>query len=258
MIRVLIVDDEPLARQGIRLRLEREPDMAIVGEADDGPSAVEEIRSLRPDLLFLDIQIPGLSGFEVLEQVSDACLPMVVFVTAHDAHALKAFDVHALDYLLKPFTEARFRETLSRARAELLSSEDFPVRRRMTALLDSLHQPQLRVSDGGVGWLRRFTVRDRNRILLVRTGEVEAIEAAGNYVELVCLGARHLIRQTLVELEARLDPVIFARIHRGTIINLEQVLEIRPEPHGNATVIMKSGAAYRLSRAYRKRLLPRA
>lgn len=272
MIRTLIVDDEPLARQGIRLRLELEADMAIVGEADDGPSAVEAIRSLRPDLVFLDVQMPGFSGFEVLEQASADHLPMVVFVTAHDSHALKAFEVHALDYLLKPYTESRFQEALNRARGELARPDESVRHERLAALLDALSRPSTdSLSDprtdalsgpstnapaAGPGWLRRFTVRDRDRILLVRADEVEVLEAAGNYVQLTSRGATHLVRQTLAELEARLDPAMFIRIHRSTIVNLEQVREIRPDTHGDADVLLRSGAVHRLSRAYRSRLLP--
>lgn len=260
MIRTVIVDDEPLAREGIRLRLEREPDFEVVGEAGDGPAAVAALRSLAPELVFLDVQMPGLSGFEVLEQVGDVCVPMVVFVTAHDHHALKAFDVHALDYLLKPFTEARFQATLTRVRNELTGADDYPARRRLAALLDAVPSPSAASAsvtpEGAPRPLRRFTVRDRDRIRMVPIGEVEAITAAGNYVELVTPGGRHLVRQTLADVESQLDPALFARVHRSTIVKLAEVREIRPDPHGDAEVVLASGASYRVSRAYRKRLLP--
>jgi two-component system LytT family response regulator len=255
MIRTVIVDDEPLAREGVRLRLEREPDFDVVGEAGDGPAAVAAIRSLAPELVFLDVQMPGLSGFDVLEQVGEVCVPMVVFVTAHDAHALQAFDVHALDYLLKPFTEARFQATLARVRNEMTGVDDFAARRRLAALLDTRQVPPAATAADAPP-LHRFTVRDRDRIRIVPAHEVEAITAAGNYVELVTPGGTHLVRQTLADVEARLDPTRFARIHRSTIINLAEVREIHPDPHGDAEVVLASGAVYRVSRAYRKRLLP--
>jgi len=254
MIRTLLVDDEPLARQGIRMRLEHEADFAVIGEAGDGPAAVKAITELTPDLVFLDVQMPGLSGFDVLEQVSGTCLPMVVFVTAHDAHALRAFDVHALDYLLKPFTEARFRETLGRVRRELAGTEDYPARRRLAAALDAVQATANPAA--GPTPIRRFTVRDRDRIVLVPVGEIEAVMAAGNYVELVTRGGRHLLRQTMADIESQLDPEAFVRIHRSTIVRRVEIREIRPDPHGDADVVMVSGAVHRLSRAWRKRLLP--
>jgi two-component system LytT family response regulator len=244
MIRALIVDDEPLAREGIRLRLDRESDFDVVGEAEDGGAAVAAITTLTPDVVFLDVQMPGLSGFDVLERVGGAHLPVVVFVTAHDQHALKAFEVHALDYLLKPYTEARFQAALTRVRAELADAEDFPGRARLGRLLDA--------RDAAPGYLHRFTVRDRDRIVFVRAEEVEAIAAAGNYIELVTASGTHLMRMTLSEAEAKLDPAMFARIHRSTIVNKSRIREIRPDPHGDAEVVMASGASYRLSRAYKK------
>lgn len=257
MIRTLVVDDEPLARQGLRLRLRKHDDVDVVGEAADGPAAVEAIRALRPDLVLLDVQMPGLDGFEVLDRVGADGLPMVVFVTAHDAHALRAFEVHAVDYLLKPFSEERLAEALRRAREELARTQEFPERRRLGELLGALELMKAgQPPEGRPAYTKRFTVRDRDRILLVRTDELEAVEAAGNYVQLVARGGRFLLRATLAEVEAQLDPGRFARIHRSTIVNIDHVREIRPEPHGDADVVMGNGATYRLSRAYRGRLLP--
>lgn len=257
MIRTLIVDDEPLARHGLRVRLEAQPDVELVGEAADGPAAVEAIRTLAPDLVFLDVQMPGCDGFEVLERVGGVHLPMIVFVTAHDDRALRAFEVHALDYLLKPWTEERFLESLRRARAELAAPAEQPERARLLQLLAALDAGRADAPPGPApAWPRRFTVRDRDRILLVRVDDLEAVEAAGNYVTLVTAGGRHLLRQTLAEMEAQLDPARFARIHRSTIVNVDRVREIRPDPHGDADVRLEGGATYRLSRAYRQRLLP--
>jgi len=248
MIRTLIVDDEPLARQALRVRLEGEEGVEILGEAADGEAAVEAIRTFQPDLVFLDVQMPGLDGFEVLEKVAGHHLPMVVFVTAHDAHVLKAFDIHALDYLLKPYSESRFKESLRRARVEV--ERGGAVRTRIGGLLDDLRRDP---REGG--YPRRFAVRDADRIVLVRTVDLDAIEAAGNYVTLVTRDRKYLLRQTLSEVATRLDPARFARIHRSTIVNLDRVRELRPDPHGDCDVVLESGAAYRLSRLHRDRLM---
>jgi two-component system LytT family response regulator len=256
VIRILIVDDEPLARRGLCLGLEGEADLEIVGECADGPDAVTAIRSLRPDLVFLDVQMPGLTGFQVLEEVADEYLPMVVFVTAHDAHALQAFELHALDYLLKPYPRQRLLESLRRARHELSRSDDFPERRRLVEMMALMQAAGLPAESRGERYTSRFMVRDRDRILVVRADNLEAVEAAGNYVQLVEGERKHLLRLTLAEVEEQLDPAKFARIHRSTIIQVDRVRELRPDPHGDCDVLLESGKVYRLSRAYRDRLLP--
>jgi two-component system LytT family response regulator len=254
VIRTLIVDDEPLARRAMRMRLGREPDIEVVGEACDGHGAVETIRRLRPDLVFLDVQMPGLDGFGVLEQVADEHLPMVVFVTASDVHALRAFEIHALDYLLKPFSSARFDAALRRARLEIASGATFPERAKLAGLLESLTAE--RSHNGARAYAHRLAVREGDRITMVRVDDLDAIEAAGNYVMLVERSRRHLVRRTLSALESQLDPARFARIHRSTIVNVDRIREIHLESHGDCDVVMESGAAYRLSRNYRDRLLP--
>jgi two-component system LytT family response regulator len=254
-MRVLIVDDEPLARRGIRTRLDGERDMEIAGEADDGPTAVRAIRALAPDLVFLDVQMPGLDGFAVLERLSPDALPLVVFVTAYDAHALRAFEVHALDYLLKPYSEERFKDCLGHAREAFARGEAQAEHARVRELLERLEPGRAAAGPAARPW--RFAVRERDRIVFVRPEELVAVEAAGNYVTLVTAGARHLLRLTLAEMEQQLDTARFARIHRSTIVNVERVREVVPEPHGDGIVRLEGGAAYRLSRGYRERLLPR-
>jgi two-component system, LytTR family, response regulator len=254
MIRAVIVDDEPLAREGLRLRLAREPDIELVAEAADGNHAVRAIRELRPDLVFLDVQMPGLDGFDVLERIAEVHLPEVVFVTAHDQHALRAFDVYALDYLLKPYTEERFAATLERARTELARHAERVHPGRIGALLEE------RAADGHSGprkWLERLSVRTRNHYVLLRVHEVRWFEASANYIEVFARDRSWLLRGTMRDLERRLDPERFARIHRSTIVNLERVRELKPDEHGDFLVTLDDGTALRMSRTYRDRVLPR-
>ena len=251
-IRTLIVDDEPLAREGLRVRLARESDVEIVGEAIDGDSAIEAIQALTPDLVFLDVQMPGLGGFDVLERVSGTHLPVVIFVTAYDQYALKAFDVHALDYLLKPFSDARFAQALDRARQAVSSASeaDRDVDRRVAALLAARADARPAKT-----WLTRLPVKDRDRFLLLRVEEITWIEAAQNYVQIHARKHEFLVRCTMADLEAQLDPAKFSRIHRSALVNLDRIREIRPAWHGDFDVILEDGTQLKLSRHYRDRLL---
>jgi two-component system LytT family response regulator len=251
-IRTLIVDDEPLAREGLRVRLSREADVDIVGEAIDGDSAIDAIHALTPDLVFLDVQMPGLGGFDVLERVSATHLPVVIFVTAYDQYALKAFDVHALDYLLKPFSDARFAQALDRARQAVSSASDADrdVDRRVAALLAARADARPAKT-----WLTRLPVKDRDRFLLLRIEEITWIEAAQNYVQIHARKHEYLVRCTMADLEAQLDPAKFSRIHRSALVNLDRIREIRPAWHGDFDVILEDGTQLKLSRHYRDRLL---
>ncbi len=252
MIRVALVDDEPVAREGLRLWLASEPDLSIVGEAGTPAEAITLVLRERPDLLFLDVQMPEGDGFSVLEGVSRGHLPEVVFVTAHEQHALRAFDVSALDFLLKPVREDRFRVALAKARRELARGESREGPARLSALLD-------RVRGGGdpdaPRRIERFAVRTRDRFVIVPAADVEWIAAAGNYAELHLAEAMHLVRATMAELEAGLDPARFARIHRGTLVRLDRVLEVVPATHGDYDVVLVGGAMLRMSRRYRGRVL---
>ena len=233
MIRALIVDDEPLARRGIRLRLAEHADIEVVGEAEDGPAASRLITSLLPDLVFLDVQMPGMSGFDVLADVADIHLPVIVFVTAYDQYAVNAFEVRAIDYLLKPFTKERFDEAVRRARNDLASGT-----RPAAELLTT-----------------RITVRKGDRYLLVKIDEIDWLEAAGNYVEVHARGNEYLIRATLGSLERRLDPERFVRIHRSTIVNADRVAEIRSDAHGDFDVTLAGGKVLRMTRNFAGRLM---
>ena len=259
LITAVLADDEPLARDALRIRLKPETDIEIIAEARNGTQAVELVRKHHPDLLFLDIQMPGKNGFQVVEEIASEHLPIVVFVTAHDEYALRAFDVHALDYLVKPFTSDRFQTALRRARSEVVKSEDPTTHQRVVDLLDQRHRAQSEspLTSTDVAPILRFAVRHKNKTTLLRAGEVDWIEADGNYV-LLHAGARvHTIRMTLTEVDRRLDSAMFTRIHRGIIVRVDQIAAIKPAWHGDYTATLKDGTTLKVTRTYRSRLLPR-
>lgn len=243
-IRTLIVDDEPLGRGGIRARLQSEPDIEIVGECANGRLAIEALHTLAPDLLFLDVQMPGLNGFEVLAQSPPATLPVVIFVTAYDQYAVRAFDVHALDYLLKPIDDERFRLALARARTHLQQKTDSTRGQQFAALLADLPRPAPH---------DRFVIKSDGRISFVKTEEVDWVEAVGDYARLHVGRQSHLVRETMTALEARLAHS-FLRIHRSLIVNAERIKELHPLFNGEYNVILSDGTELKSSRSYRQRL----
>jgi len=260
-IRTLIVDDEPLARQGLRVLLEEEPDVEIAAECADGLEALDALRELRPDLVFLDVQMPEMGGFEVLEAWDGfgESAPVVVFVTAYDEYALKAFEVHALDYLLKPFDDERFARALDRARAELDRRRDSEVTARIEALLEARRGGGEGEADEAEALerapsFRRFVVRSAGRIHFVDIDEIDWIEAAGDYVRLHAGERSHLMRETMKDLERRLDPAEWIRIHRSTFVRISRVKEIRTTDTGQYHVILDDGTHRSLSRSGRERL----
>lgn len=243
MIRALIVDDEPIARHGLRQRLRGETDVEVIGECGDGAAAIGAITELAPDLVFLDIQMPEVCGFDVVEAIGVARMPAVVFVTAYDEHALRAFDVHAVDYVLKPIDRNRFRTAVERARRRL---EQAPgqLDRRIAAALGELGRP-------APDYAKRLAIRGDGRVMLVEVDEVDRLEAAGNYVE-VHSGARHqLVRETMASLEARLDPARFVRVSRSSIVNAARVRELQPLFNGDFAVVLRDGTKVAGSRRYR-------
>jgi two-component system LytT family response regulator len=246
---VLIVDDEPLARERIRTLLSEDSGFEVAGEAGDGATAAQAIASLNPDLVFLDVQMPGADGFDVIDAVGADKMPFVVFVTAYDRYALRAFDVHALDYLLKPFDRERFREALARAHQQLEKLNGSEIEKRLAAIVNDLRPARTR-SD-------RFVVKSGGRIFFVRTTEIDWIEAAGNYVKLHVGNESHLIRETMNAVESKLSPELFVRIHRCHIVNIEQVRELQPWFNGEYVVFLKNGTRLTLSRGYRERLQDR-
>ena len=244
-IRVAIVDDEPLARERLRNLLGRDAEIEIVAEASDGRAAVKAIEKGEPDLVFLDIRMPGLDGFGVLDALRVPRLPVVVFVTAYDRYAVKAFEIHALDYLLKPFHRDRFEETLRRAKAAVRRGAADHLSRVFGWLEDA--QPSRRSA-------RRFLVKTSGRVVFVRAEEIDWVEAAGNYVRLHVGAASHLIRETMEKIESRLDPDRFARVHRGAIVNVDRIRELEPMFRGEYAAVLRDGSRIPVSRGHRLRL----
>jgi two-component system LytT family response regulator len=242
-IQALIVDDERLARKRIRSLLKNERDVEVVGECADGAEALAAIRKQNPDLVFLDVQMPEMDGFQVLQSVGADLMPAVVFVTAYDKYALRAFEVHALDYLLKPFDEDRFGEALRRAKDQVLGSSNGDLHDRLLALIEHLRS--------GERYVDRLLVKASGRVLFLKTEDIDWIEAAGNYVRLHVGRESHLLRETMNTIETKLDPARFLRIHRSTIVNLDRIKEMQPWFSGEYVVLLKDGTELRLSRGYR-------
>jgi two-component system, LytTR family, response regulator len=240
-ISVLIVDDEKPARQKIRMFLTGEPDFKIAGEAGDGLEALRLIREIKPQLVFLDIQMPGLTGFELIDALDSEDFPYVIFTTAFDEHALKAFEVHAVDYLLKPFAQDRFQQSLQEFRSRHASQH------RVLELLQTIY------STGS--FLQRVLIRDGERVFPLRLADVSRISAEEKYVRLHVEKRTYLHRASLSGLAERLDPARFARIHRGEIVNLDFIAELQSWTHGDYIVVLKDGTRIPLSRTYREQVL---
>lgn len=253
-VRALLVDDEPLGRKRVRSLLAERDDVDVVGECSDGQEAVKAIAEIAPDLVFLDIQMPELDGFGVIETVGSEAMPEVVFVTAYDEYALEAFAVAALDFLLKPFEDARFEATLDRALERLRERRAAELGERLTCLVDGRRLERGEQTSAPNRPLRRLAVEKRGRIYFVPLADVHWIEAEGAYVRLHTADARHLVRDSLKRLETVLDSERFVRIHRSTMVDIERISELHPLFHGEYQVILKSGQELKLSRSYRDRL----
>jgi two-component system, LytTR family, response regulator len=244
-IGTLIVDDEPLARRRIRRMLARHPEIEVIGECANGREAIAAIREQQPALVFLDVQMPELDGFAVLEQISAEAMPLVIFVTAYDQYALRAFEVYALDYLLKPFDRRRFDTALQRVKGRLFN-EPSGVSERTLALLEELRAKQ--------SHLERMVIKAGGRAFFLKTEEIDWIEAEGKYVRLHVGKESYLVREAISQIESQLDPKRFLRIHRSTIVNLDRVRELQPWFHNDYRVILRDGTELMLSRSCRKRL----
>jgi len=257
-IRALIVDDELNARRGIRTLLARDPEMEVVGECGDGRAAVESIGRLAPDLVLLDVQMPHKNGFEVLEAIDLERPPILIFITAWDRYALKAFEVSALDYLLKPFSDERFYQALGRAKAQHKERRTAEFSRRLLSLVE--HQQRAGLVKSGdaapevAGPLRRFFIKSGGEINFVPAEEVDWLEAVGYYTKIHAGRRSHLLRGNLGSIEARLDPKEFARIHRSTVINLKRVLRLKDWFNGECLIVLLDGTELKVSRRYRRRL----
>jgi len=245
-IRTLVVDDEPVARQRVVSLLHEEGDIDVVGECATGAQALSAIATQAPDLLILDVQMPEVDGFDLARALGDRRLPAVLFVTAHDEYALRAFEIHALDYVLKPFSADRFRSALTHARDHLGERRATTLGRQMLALLPEMRRPS--------AFGDRLVVKANGRIYFVPTRDIDWCEAAGNYVRLYVGQKTHLVRETMHDLETRLDPAQFMRIHRSTIVNVERIQELRSSFNGEYIVQLHGGARLTLSRGYRDAL----
>jgi two-component system, LytTR family, response regulator len=245
-IRVLIVDDEPLAREKIRDMLKSYTDLEVIGECGNGYGTVKAVQENPPDLIFLDVQMPEMDGFAVLEAIDEENMPFVIFVTAYDQYAVKAFEVHALDYLLKPFDRERLEKALNRAKTQIQRDQSKEMSQKIFTMLEELK--------GRSAYLERVVIKTEGHVFFLKTEEVDWIEAEGNYVCLHSGKKSHLLRETISTLEGELDPKKFLRIHRSTIVNIDRIQELHSWFHGDYRVVLHDGTQLTLSRNYREKL----
>lgn len=260
-IRVLIVDDEPLALRGLKLRLAEFSEIEIVGEATNGREAVKAIKQHLPDLVFLDIQMPGLDGFGVVRAMIGAPAPLFVFVTAYDKYAIDAFEANALDYLVKPVDEERLKDAIHRAREAMKSRAAAQRESRLVELLASLSdddRDRIKELIAEPEWTEkeryseRLSFKDGSKVVMLNADEIDWIDAAGDYMCIHAAGKTHIIRETMKTLQARLDPSRFQRVHRSAIVNVKKVKELHPHSNGEYFIILEGGAELKLSRSYKE------
>jgi two-component system LytT family response regulator len=244
--KALIVDDEPLAREGLRMLLAEDSDVGSIHQAKDGRDAVAAIRDARPDLVFLDVQMPEMDGFAVIRDIGPEHMPPVIFVTAHDDYAIQAFEIHAIDYLLKPVTSARFREALRRAKLRLAKQPAEDANRQILSLLETIASPRRHIT--------RLAVRSAGKTVFVDVQDLDWIKAAENYVELHAGPKTHLLHVTLNTLEKSLDSEVFLRIHRSLIVNVKRIKELQPAFHGEYVVTLRDGTQLQSGRVYHEKL----
>lgn len=245
-LRTMIIDDEPLARTRVREKLQGDDEIEIIAECGDGREAIAAINTETPDLIFLDVQMPELDGFAVLQALPPEKLPLVIFMTAYDQYAVRAFDVFALDYLLKPFNSDRLARAVARAKTKIRNQQHTDLSERTQALLDELGKTSR--------YLERLVIKKTGSIFLLKTSEIDWIEAEDNYVRLHQSNESHLLRETISNLETQLDPKRFVRIHRGTIINVDRIRELRPWFGKDFRVVLEDGTELSLSRNYREKV----
>lgn len=245
-IRVLIVDDEPLSRERVRDMLRDDPDIEVIGECVNGPEAIEVAKSEVPDLIFLDVEMPGKNGFEVMEALGQELTPAIILITAYQQYAVQAFEVSALDYLLKPFDHARFDKAVQRAKARILGGKSRSLDRQILSALEEIKHREEH--------LDRLVIKTDGHVFFVRAKEIDWIQAEGNYVRLHVGKRSYTLRDTISGLESQLDPKSFLRVHRSAIVNIDRIQELQPWFHGEYRVVMQDGAELTLSRTYRERL----
>jgi two-component system, LytTR family, response regulator len=250
-IRVFIVDDEPAARDALRALLRSDEETIVVGEARNGRQAVAALRAGGIDLVFLDVQMPEVDGFQVVEQLTGCELPAIVFVTAYDQYALRAFDLHAVDYLLKPFSDERFGEAVRHAKQLITRGQSYELAERLTRLLEERAR---RAGTESRDYLRRLPVHVNDRVVLVPVKEIDWIEADGDYARIHVGKVAYLLREALSRLDDSLDPDQFVRIHRSTIVNLDRIRELRPMFKGDHSVRLHDGTELKLSRHFKEPL----
>ena len=248
-IKSIIADDEPLAREKIRTLLEEDPDIELIGECADGIETVTAIRNQQPDLVFLDVQMPELDGFGVLKALHHSNMPTLIFVTAYDQYALRAFEVHALDYLLKPFDRERFQKALQRAKEHIRKEKSGEVNEKLLTLLQDLKSEKSNNHERK--YLDRLVIKAGGRVTFLKTEEIDWIEAAGNYIRLYIGKDSHLLRETMNNIQTKLDPEKFLRIHRSTILKIDRIKELQPWYHGEYVVTLENGKQLTSSRSYR-------
>jgi len=245
-IKVLIIDDEPLARERIKNLLENEVDIEVIDESGNGFEALSKIQEKKPELVFLDVRIPEMNGFEIIEQIDEENIPHIIFVSAHEKYALRAFEMHALDYLLKPFDENRFQQALCRARERIQIRKTGEITCRLKELIHNVKSEHK--------YLDRLVIKTEGRIFFIKTDEINWIEAAGNYITLYLDNEKYLMRETMNCMEARLDPGKFIRVHRSKIVNIERIKEIQSWFNGEHLIILDNGTELNLSRKYKEKM----
>jgi two-component system LytT family response regulator len=258
-IRTILVDDEPLAIQGLMLRLERFDDVEIIDTCSNGREAIRSIKTHKPDLVFLDIQMPGFDGFSVIQGLAEVEPPLVVFVTAYTDHAIRAFEAQAVDYLMKPVEEDRLADTLDRVRLRLSEKRGVEEAEKLKEVLAEVAPDAVDNVDNGIGedapasnrFEKMINIKDRGQIFRVDVDSIEKIDAAGDYMCIYTADNTLILRETMKDLEKRLDPRRFQRVHRSTIVNLDQVKQVKPHTNGECFLVLGSGAQVKVSRSYR-------
>jgi len=255
-IRTILVDDEKLAIQGLQLRLEKYPDVEIIGTCSNGREAIRAIKTEKPDLVFLDIQMPGFDGFSVVKGIMEIEPPLVVFVTAYQEHAVRAFEANAVNYLMKPVDESKLDDTLARVRQRLAEKRSTEEAEKLKSVLaevapDAVDQVGEEAEPGADRYEKLINIKDRGQIFRIDVDSIEHIEAAGDYMCIRTADNSLILRETMKDLERRLDPRVFQRVHRSTIVNLNQVRQVKPHTNGECFLVLDSGAQVKVSRSYR-------